>query len=228
MGSQSRKGPLMAQRYTLFIGNKNWSSWSLRPWLVLKMAKLPFEEVMVPLRRPETKGHIFPHSPSGKVPALRIGTGKSSYVVWDSLAICETLAERHAQARLWPANAGLRGEARSIVAEMHSGFSHLRQTLPMEIAARRPTPAMTGPLENEIARVIAIWTSALRKNAKKNGFLFGRFSIADAFYAPVATRFETYGVPLPPLARAYVKRILALEPMQEWRMAAEAEAAGQL
>src|SRR5262245_51714056 len=112
----------MTAAYTLFIGSKNFSSWSLRPWLVMKMAKLPFEEIVIPLQQPETKARIQPHSPSGKLPALLIAEKSKKQTVWDSFAICETLAERHPRARLWPSNASRRSRARSIVAEMHSGF----------------------------------------------------------------------------------------------------------
>jgi len=213
----------MATRYTLFIGSKNWSSWSLRPWLAMKIAHIPFEEVLVPLRTPETKARVLVNSPSGKVPALRIGGDGVARVVWDSLAICETLAERHAEASLWPKDAGLREEARSVAAEMHSGFAELRKVLPMDIAARHPTPALTDAVQADIARVIAIWTSALARN-KHGGFLFGQFTIADAFYAPVVTRFETYGVHLPAPAQAYTQRVLALAAMREWQAAAKAEA----
>jgi glutathione S-transferase len=213
----------MAARYTLLIGSKNWSSWSLRPWLAMKMAQIPFKEELMPLRTPQTKTRILSHSPSGRVPALKIEGDGDTRVVWDSLAICETLAERHRDAALWPEDASLRAEARSISAEMHSGFAELRKVLPMEIAARHPTPALGDAAQADIARVIAIWMSQLA-HKRKGGFLFGRFSVADAFYAPVVTRFETYGVHLPAVAQAYAQRVLALPPMREWHEAASAEA----
>jgi glutathione S-transferase len=218
----------MSTRYTLYIGSKNISSWSLRPWLAMKMAKLAFDEVLTPLRRPETKSQIGAHSPSGKVPALKIEENGATQTVWDSLAICETLAERHRHARLWPQEARARAEARSIVAEMHSGFPNLRNVLPMDIAARHPTPALDDAVQAEIARVVAIWQSALSRSGQDGGFLFGPFSIADAFYAPVVTRFETYGIHLPAVAQAYTQRVLALAPMREWEAAAKAEAAKKL
>jgi glutathione S-transferase len=217
----------MSARYTLYIGSKNISSWSLRPWLAMKMAKLPFDEVLIKLRTPETKARIQSLWPSGKVPALKIdGEGKST-TIWDSLAICETLAERHAEAQLWPEDATTRARARSVVAEMHSGFPDLRTVLSMEIAARHPTPALDEAVQRDISRVIAIWTSALGEVGRQGGgFLFGHFSIADAFYAPVVTRFETYGIHLPAIAQAYAQRILALAPMREWDAAAKVEAQG--
>src|SRR5215467_1732488 len=130
----------MAAHYTLYIGSKNWSSWSLRPWLAMKMAKLAFDEVMIPLRTPETKPSIKPHSPSGKVPALLISEKGKTLTVWDSLAICETINDRHPRAKLWPKAPAARARARSVVAEMHSGFQGLRNALSMEIAAKHPTP----------------------------------------------------------------------------------------
>ena len=215
----------MTARYTLFIGTKNVSSWSLRPWLALKMAKIPFDEVRIRLRRPESKAEIEACSPSGKVPALKIETSGVSVLVWDSLAICETIAERHPEAALWPVDARDRAEARSVAAEMHSGFSDLRKNMSMDIAARHPTPALDDATQSDIARIIQIWTSAMERHAERGGFLFGRFSIADAFYAPVATRFETYGIHLPPIAQAYAQRVLALAPMREWARAAKEDAA---
>jgi glutathione S-transferase len=215
----------MTARYTLFIGSKNTSSWSLRPWLAMKVAKLAFEEVVIPLRRPDTPTAIRAHSPSGKVPALKIEESGHSTTVWDSLAICETLAERHPAMRFWPQDSGPRMEARSIVAEMHSGFPDLRRVLPMDIAARHPIPPLDDAAQDQIARITAIWTSALTRFGKDGGFLFGSFTIADAFYAPVVTRFETYGIHLPAAAQAYTQRILALAPMQEWEAAAISNAA---
>jgi glutathione S-transferase len=214
----------MSARYTLTIGNKNASSWSLRPWLAMKMANIPFEEVLITLDTSETKARILKSSPSGKVPALRIEEGGASSTVWDSLAICETLADRHPEARLWPEDANARAQARSVAAEMHAGFPDLRRALSMEIAARHPTPALSDQVQADIARIVAIWTGALAAPGARGGFLFGGFSIADAFYAPVVTRFETYGIHLPAVAQAYAQRVLALPPMHEWSAAAKAEA----
>lgn len=214
----------MGARYTLYIGNKNLSSWSLRPWLAMKAAKIPFDEVVITLDTSESKGRILAHSPSGKVPALKIEENGESRTVWDSLAICETLAERHPEARLWPEAAVTRAHARGIVAEMHSGFPDLRRALSMEIAARHPTPALEHQVQADIARIIAIWTEALALHERDGGFLFGRFSIADAFFAPVVTRFETYAIHLPVVAQAYSQRVLSLAPMRVWTAAAKAEA----
>jgi len=205
---------------TIYLGNKNYASWSLRAWLALKRTTVAFEEVVVPLYQPASRETVLKYSPSGRLPALKHG----ELTVWDSLAICETLAERHPRGRLWPANTAKRAEARSISAEMHSGFQALRNALPMEIAARHPTRELDDSTKADIARVVEIWTTALSENGKNGGFLLGHFTVADAFYAPVATRFVTYGITLPRAASAYVKRILALPPMREWAKAAKQEA----
>jgi glutathione S-transferase len=193
----------------------------------MKMAGLVFEEVLIPLRRPQTKEEIEPHSPSGKLPALRIEEGRRVQTVWDSLAICETLAEHHPDARLWPSDGTARAQARSVSAEMHSGFPDMRNALSMDIAARHPTPPLDGAAQAQIARIVTIWEGALTRYGNEGGFLFGPFTIADAFYAPVATRFETYGIHLPAVAQAYTQRILALGPMGEWKTAARAEVAAR-
>lgn len=211
----------MTARYTLTIGTQRFSSWSLRPWLAMKMAKLPFEEVVVTLRQPDTKDAIKRHSPAGKVPILKIEDSGRTETIWDSLAICETLAERHPDVKLWPSDPAARAQARSVVAEMHSGFADLRRVLPMDIGQRHPIPELEDAVQAQVARVIDIWQSALAGHSKEGGFLFGHFSIADAFYAPVVTRFETYGIHLPPVAQAYTQRILALAPMQQWEAAAK-------
>jgi glutathione S-transferase len=211
----------MTARYTLGLASKNFSSWSLRPWLAMKMANLPFDEVVVQMYQPDTAKKIAPLSPSGKLPVLIIKERGQTYKVWDSLAICETLAERHPEARLWPKSAAQRAQARSIAAEMHAGFPDLRKLMPMDMSHRKPKPEGDETLDKQIARVIALWTSTLKQSG--GPFLFGSFSIADALYAPVVTRFETYGVKLPAAARAYAKHISALKPMLEWREAAQAE-----
>lgn len=205
----------------LVIGNKNFSSWSLRPWLLLKQAGLPFREIPVRLRQADTKAQILVHSPSGKVPALIDG----DLTVWDSLAICEYLAEKASlnHVDLWPADPKARAEARSVSAEMHSGFAALRQQMSMEVAASRPGEGQTPEVLADIARIAALWTSCRERFAVAGPFLFGAFSVADAMYAPVAFRFHTYGAELPPLAAAYRDTLLALPAMQEWAAGARAE-----
>ena len=196
----------------LVVGNKNYSSWSLRAWLAMKVLGLPFEEKRIPLYVPGAREEILRYSPAGKVPCLIDGELR----VWDSLAILEYLAEKYP--RLWPAEAAQRAVARSISAEMHSGFPNLRAHMSMNVRKRYPGKGRTPEVEREIERVIAIW-SALR-----GPFLFGEFGAADAMYAPVVLRFRTYEVALPAACRAYSEAILALPAMKEWIAAAEREA----
>jgi glutathione S-transferase len=211
---------------TLVIGNKNYSSWSLRPWLAMKMAGIAFAEIRIPLNQPDTKANILRHCPSGKVPCLIDEGEEGALTVWDSLAICEYVNEAHAAQRLWPAASAARARARSAAAEMHSGFAALRTHLPMDIRARslgRGAEARAREdVSADIARISALWAEALA--ASRGGFLFGEFSIADAFFAPVVMRFITYGVGLAPPLAAYRDRIAALAPMQDWIAAAAAEA----
>lgn len=205
---------------TLVIGNKNYSSWSLRPWLALKAAGQPFDEVMIGLRHPETKARILSHSPAGKVPALKHG----DLLVWESLAICEYVAELFPEAGLLPSDPRARAVARSVMSEMHAGFPALRRDLPMDIhskgiAAGQPSEEA----RQDIARVQQIWQDCRGRFGQDGDFLFGRFGIADCMYAPVATRFRTYRVALDPVSAAYVDAIYAHPAMQEWIAAAAAE-----
>ncbi len=201
----------------LVIGDRNYSSWSLRPWLVLKQCGLPFEETTIRLREPGTKAEILKHSPSGKVPCLIDG----DVVIWDSLAICEYLAEKFPT--LWPASSKVRAEARSVCAEMHSGFSALRHSMPMEIHASKPFDGRSAEVAADIARIVGIWENCRKRFAQNGPFLFGHFTNADAMFAPVVWRFLTYAVELPPASRAWVEAMCALPAMQEWRAAAVAE-----
>ena len=209
----------MTEPYTLIVGTKRYSSWSLRPWLVMKMAGLPFTEIVMKLRTPETSDKIHVHSPSRKVPALKVGADTSAFTVWDSLAICEFLGERHLDKQLWPRDAVARAEARSIVAEMHSGFAEVRRNLPMDFGRALPQPELDENTQKQVARIVEIWESVLTRSGRQGDYLFGPFGIADAFYAPVVSRFETYNITLPEASRAYAQRMLALGPMQEWRVA---------
>jgi glutathione S-transferase len=203
---------------TLIIGNKNYSSWSLRPWLVLRQAGIPFGEIRIPLYTPGSKEQILRHSPSGKVPVLKHG----EITVWDSLAICEYLAERFPEKKLWPADRQARAVARSISAEMHSGFTALRTHMSMNIRRALPGRGRTPESLADVARIVALWEDC-RRSGDGGPFLFGHFTVADAMYAPVALRFQTYAVELSPLARAYADTMLALPAMQEWIAAARAE-----
>src|SRR5215210_31484 len=195
----------------LVIGNKNYSSWSLRPWIALKTLGVDFEERRIPLYGPGSKAAILKHSPAGKVPILIDG----AITVWDSLAILEYLAEKNAA--LWPSSRSDRARARSIAAEMHSGFPNLRNHMSMNVRRRYPGKGRTPEVLADIERIQAIWSQA------KKPFLFGTFSAADAMYAPVALRFRTYVVDLAGGARAYWDALLALPAMQEWIAAAERE-----
>jgi glutathione S-transferase len=204
---------------TIYLGNKNYSSWSLRAWLALKQTGASFDEVVIPLDRPETKQAIAQHSPSGRVPALRHG----EVSVWESLAIAEYLAERFPEARLWPEEPRTRALARSVCAEMHAGFAALRAALPMDVRARYPGRPRDSQVERDIARIVAIWDDCRTRFGLSGDFLFGRFSIPDAFFAPVASRFVTYQVGLPARAAAYRDAILDSPAMREWAAAAAAE-----
>jgi glutathione S-transferase len=205
--------------YTLVIGNKNYSSWSLRPWLLMRQAQLPFREVRIPLYTPESKAEILKYSPSGKVPCLVAG----ELAVWDSLAICEYLAERHPELQLWPRDPTHRAKARSISAEMHAGFQHLRTNMGMNCRGRFPGIGRTVEVAAEIERVQRIWADCRDRHAAAGPFLFGRFCIADAMYAPVVLRFRTYAVQLNPVARQYADAVLALPELQQWVADAQGE-----
>jgi glutathione S-transferase len=205
---------------TLVVGSKNYSSWSLRPYLALAHTKQPFREVVVPLDRPDTAAQIAQHSPSGRVPVLRHG----ELVVWDSLAICEYLAETFPEAALWPEAAHARAVARAVCAEMHSGFAALRTNCPMNIRLSAPGRGTDAPgVAQDIARIQALWNECRGRFGQGGPFLFGRFSIADAFYAPVVMRFQTYGVPFDPAGATFRDALLALPGMQAWVKAAESE-----
>jgi len=197
----------------LVVGTKRFSSWSLRPWLALKATGAPFEEVEIALRQPGTKAEILKWSAAGKVPVL-IDDG---LLVWDSLAICEYLAERFPAAGLWPDDRAARAVARSVSAEMHAGFPVLRQQCSMDLLLDSPLADPSPDLLAEIARIDALWSDCRSRFGGGGPFLFGRFTIADAMYAPVASRFATYHLPLGPVAAAYRDAVLALPALAEWK-----------
>jgi glutathione S-transferase len=203
----------------LVIGNKNYSSWSMRPWVLAREAGIAFEELQLKFDDTGRARGVDRFGVAGKVPVLVI----DGQPVWDSLAICETLAELHPAKQLWPADARARQVARSICAEMHSGFQGLRGAMPMNIRSRHPGKGMTPESKRDIERVVAIWSSCRERFGKDGPLLFGRFSIADAYYAPVVTRFQTYAVALPPAAQAYCDAVLALRAVREWMDAARRE-----
>jgi glutathione S-transferase len=210
--------------YTLVIGDKNLSSWSLRPWLALKVCGILFSEERIRLRQPDSKVEILRNSPSGKVPVLKTKIG----FVWESLAILEYLAERHPEHRLWPEGEEARAAARSISAEMHAGFATLRNDMSMDLLSQLPFPPISAALEADIKRTAAIWKDTRSRFGRGGPFLFGDFTNADAMYAPVATRFRTYGVDLSRFGddgtgADYAAAILALPAMAEWTEGAKEE-----
>ncbi|CAA7624376.1 glutathione S-transferase family protein [Magnetospirillum sp. UT-4] len=200
----------------LVIGSRRWSSWSLRPYVAARMAGATPRLVEIALRRPEARADILKWSPSGKVPCLIHG----AVVVWDSLAICEYLAELFPAAGLWPEDRAARAVARAVSAEMHSGFPVLRQTCSMELCATTPLADIPADLAAELERLDAIWTDCRARFGAGGPFLFGRFSVADAMFAPVATRCATYALPLGEGAAAYRDTLLALPALAEWRQGA--------
>lgn len=197
---------------TLYIGTKNTSSWSLRAWLMMRLTGTDFSTQIIALDQHNTNAEILKISPSGKVPVLKHG----KQIIWDTLAIAEYLAELYPQKNLWPKNSGDRAWARSISSEMHVGFSELRNYLPMSIKARHINHSIPQFAANDIKRIVDIWSECRNKFNSSGSFLFGDFTIADAMFAPVATRFITYDVQLPEIAIQYVNNIMKWPGMREW------------
>lgn len=206
-------------KLTLVIGNKKYSSWSLRPWILLRHAGASFEEIRIPLYRPESPAEIRRYSPTGKVPLLIDG----EVVVWESLAICEYVAERFPAAGLWPVDPAARALARAVASEMHAGFAALRFEFPMNCQGPRAGVVASRDARADADRIAALWRDCRTRFGAGGPWLFGAYSVADAMYAPVVIRFSTYQVPLPDDAQAYVATTLADPPMREWVAAALAE-----
>jgi glutathione S-transferase len=202
---------------SLVIGNKNYSSWSLRAWIFLKHAGVEFQEILVRLDAAETREQIERYGPSGRVPVLRHG----NVCVWDSLAICEYVAELSGIG--WPKAPEARAMARSVSAEMHSGFTSLRSLWPMNARARNRRTAVTTALEADIERIDEIWNACRRRFADGGPWLFGEYSVADAMYAPVVLRFNTYAARISQTARWYMASVLEDAPLQDWLQAAKQE-----
>ena len=200
----------------LAIANKNYSSWSMRPWVLLTQAGIPFEEIQLKFDDDAKVAGIEPYSPTRKVPVLLIGEEP----VWDSLAIAEAVAEMFPEKQLWPADARARQVARSICAEMHAGFPKLRSAMPMNLRALMPGKGMSPEVQKDIDRVVEIWEFCRARYGQGGELLFGAFTVADAYYAPVATRFLTYGVKLPAVAQRYADALLALPAVHEWMLQA--------
>lgn len=207
----------MMDKLTIYLGTKNISSWSLRPWLALMQTGADFEEIVISLDQPDTKEKISKISPSGRVPLLKHG----DLLVCDSLAICEYLAEIFPDTMLWPADKKARAHARSISAEMHAGFPELRKHLSVDVRARHKNYSIPDTANPDIERICQIWENCRTHYGKTGEFLFGHFTIADAMFAPVATRFITYDVKLPLIAQQYITTIMALPAMQQWCKQAE-------
>ena len=209
--------------FTLVVGNKNYSSWSMRGGLIVRIAGIDVEEIVIPLDRPETQAAIRKHSPSGRVPVLL----HNGLAIWESLAIAEYLNDLKPEVAMWPAATAARAHARSISTEMHAGFMDLRANMPMNIRASYPGKGMTPAVRADIERITAIWRDCRKRFAgaapKDEGFLFGTFGAADAMYAPVVTRFRTYGVPLDADSEAYATAVLAHPATKEWIDAAKNE-----
>jgi glutathione S-transferase len=202
----------------LVIGNKNYSSWSMRPWVAMTAFGIPFEEIRILLDRPDTASRIAEVSAAGRVPVLLAG----EITIWDSLAICEYLAEQFPEMNLWPQDVVARAMARSICAEMHSGFPELRNAMPMNIRASFPGKGRTAGAQADIGRISEIWEECLARFGHRQ-FLFGDFSIADAYFAPVVMRFRTYAVTLAPALQAYCDRVTSQPAVAQWVRAALAE-----
>ena len=206
----------------LVVGNKNYSSWSMRPWVLLRQAQIPFEEVQLRFEDKDgglTVAGIEAYSKARKVPVLLIDGDP----VWDSLAICETVAEMFPDKHLWPAAPEARRVARSICAEMHSGFMAIRSAMPMNIRSSYPGKGMNEDTRRDIGRVVEIWTSCREKFGKGGAMLFGRFSVADAYFAPVVMRFQTYAVEVPRGVQAYCDAVRGLRSVREWMDGARKE-----
>jgi len=203
----------------LVIGDKNLSSWSLRPWLAMRQFNVAFEEARLSLDTPEFYERIRHYSPSGRVPVLN----HDGLVVWDSLAICEYVNETFLDGAGWPRDRAARARARCVSAEMHSGFGDMRRFMPMNWRKRVPNFAPPPEAQRDIERITELWRECRGRSAGQGPFLFGEFSIADAMFAPVATRFVTYDVKVGPVERDWMDAVLALPAMQEWLKAAEAE-----
>ena len=208
-------------RLALVIGNKNYSSWSMRPWVLLRQAGIPFEEIQLWFSDDGRPHGIAQYSAGGQVPVLMV----DGMPVWDSLAICETAAELFPDKRLWPADARARALARSVCAEMHAGFRNLRSAMPMNIRAAHPGKGLSDAVRRDIDRVLAVWSECRGRYGAGGALLFGHFTVADAYYAPVVMRFLTYAVALPPAARDYVEAVRKLPAVAQWMEAAKRETA---
>jgi glutathione S-transferase len=203
----------------LVIGNRNYSSWSLRPWIAMRVAGIEFTDEVIPLDEPETKRRIAAHSGAGRVPVLHHG----EITVWESLAILEYVAETWADAQLWPAAPGARAMARAAAAEMHAGFEALRRHCPMNMRRAKAAIVLPPEVMADVRRIEELWRTCRDAHGGDGPFLFGRFSNADAMFAPVVNRFDVYAIEVSGPSRAYLEAVMALPAWQSWKAAAEAE-----
>lgn len=203
----------------LILGNKNYSSWSLRPWIAMRHAGIAFEEEVIPLYVEGSRERILVYSPAAKVPILIDG----DMTIWESLAILDHLAERFPKAELWPADARARAHARAVSAEMHAGFGPLRRHCPMNMRRVGKKYDLTTEVVADVRRIEEIWTDCRARFGQGGPFLFGRFSAADAMYAPVVSRFASYAIGVGAACEAYMAAMMALPAWQEWRAAGLAE-----
>ncbi len=209
------------EHHTLIIGNKRYSSWSLRGWLAMKLSGIEFEEVVVPLYQADSHANLKIANPAAppKVPSMKIGTA----AIWDTLAICEYLAELAPDANLWPKDQIMRAHARSVVSEMHSSFLALREHIPMDLSKRVPNGDLPEDVETDIARICEIWRDCRAKYQASGPYLFGELSLADVFFAPVTVRFRSHTVPLDDVCASYFETLWSLPDFKDWRAAAEKE-----
>ncbi|MFC4160887.1 glutathione S-transferase family protein [Chitinimonas lacunae] len=203
----------------LIIGNKAYSSWSLRPWFLLRQAGIEFEDQVVPLYQPDSREALLRYSPTGKVPCLIDG----DLTIWESLAICEYVAEQFPEKQLWPADRALRAEARAYASEMHAGFFALRQHCPFNARRQFAPREWPADVQSDLVRIGQIWSDLRRRHQHLGPFLYGQFSVVDAMFVPVASRARTYALPLPELAQGYADMLLDLPAMREWYAAGAAE-----
>ena len=200
---------------TLVIGNKCYSSWSLRPWILLRQLGVPFDEIVIPLYQEGSKEKILEHSPAGKVPILKDG----DITVWESLAIMDYVAEARPNITVWPKERNARAFARSISTEMHAGFAALRNACSMNLGKKFPAKDRGEEVSTDVKRITAIWREARQRFGHGGPFLFGAFGAADAMYAPVVTRFETYSIPVDDMSRAYMDAVMSTAAFRDWRAA---------
>lgn len=203
----------------LILGNKNYSSWSLRPWIAMRQAGISFEEEIIPLYEPGSAERVLKYSPAGKVPILIDG----DMTIWESLAILDHLAERFPKAQIWPSDLKARAHARAISAEMHAGFAPLRRHCPMNMRRVNKRLELTPEVDANVRRIEAIWTDCRARFGQGGPFLFGQFSAADAMYAPIVSRFSSYSIGVGAACQAYMAAMMALPAWQEWRADGVAE-----